>query len=173
MERLIEEDELSNILNSNHNLRNNFKSYRLFNGTLTLQHKFTKIPLLHVAVQEKSQKVVEYLLSQNFVDKSICNAYGENIYHVICRIRGAEELFSIIERNVPHHLFLDNSMLGGKNTFHIACKENNIFIVKRVHEILKSLKVDLTLIKKNVMEHAIKRDDVEVVKYVLSIDGIK
>ena len=57
-------------------------------------------------IQEQSQKVLEYLLSKHFVDKIICNSDGEYLSHCI---RGAEELFSIIERNVPHHLLLNNS----------------------------------------------------------------
>ena len=118
------------------------------------------------------QKVVEYLLSQDFVDKTIWDSNGGNIYHVICRIRGAEELFSIIERKVPHHL-LKLSPLTGKNTFHFACEKNNVFIVKRVHEILESLQFDLNSIKINLLDYALKKDDIEVIKYVLSIDGIK
>ena len=170
LERLIAEDnveELSKILNSKNSFRNNFNSF-LSSSNI----KFSQMPLLHFAVQENCQKVVEYLLSQDFVDKSVCNLNGENIYHVICRIRGAEELFSIIERKVPHHLLFYPSQYG-INTFHIACELNNIFIVKRVHEILKSLKVDLTSIKRNALECALENDDIEVVKYVISIDGIQ
>ena len=118
---------------------------------------------------ENSQRVVEYLLSQDFVDKSICNPRGENIYHVICRIRGAEELFSIIERKVPHHLLI----VDGFSAFQIACEGNNIFIVKRVHEILETLQLDLTPIKNSVMEYTIRNNDIEVIKYVLSIDGVQ
>ena len=62
----------------------------------------------------------------------------ENIYHVKCGIRGAEELFSIIERKVPHYLLRDING-NGINTFHIACCKNNVFIVKRVLDILNSL----------------------------------
>ena len=163
-------DELSNILNSNDNLRNNFNMF-----LSSKNPTFTQMPLLHFVVQEKSQKVVEYLLSQDFVDKTICNFNGENIYHVICRIRGAEELFSIIEKKVPHHLLLDNShhLLSGKRVFLIACKLNNIFIVKRIHEILESSQVDLTPIKKRALKYAINNQDIEVIKYILSIDGIQ
>ena len=178
--RLIEEDnvdELSNILNSNEILRNNFNS-------CTAGRSFSKLPLLLYAVQEKSQKVVEYLLSQDFVDKYICNSLGDNIYHVVCRIRGAEQLFSFIERKVPHNL-LNNSLneTNGRkvfdishyrrSAFHIACKENTVFIVKRVHEILESLQANLTIIKNNTMYYAIKNNDIEVIKYVLSIDGVQ
>ena len=140
LERLIKEDnvdELSKILNANKNLQNYFNSS---NKGAPFQPRF---PLLLVAVKEKSQKVVEYLLSQDFVDKSVCNSMGENIYHVICRKRGAEQLFSIIERNVPHHLLLDESD-SEVNAFDIACKKNNISFVKRVHEILESLQLDFT-----------------------------
>ena len=158
-------EELSKILNSIEILRNNF------NNILSTSTDTFEWPLLHVAVQEESQKVVEYLLSQDFIDKSVCN-FDENIYHVICRIRGAEELFSIIERNVPHHLLLNNSSFG-INAFHYACEKNNIVIVKRVREILESLQFDLTPIKINLLEHAVKNDDIEVIKYVLSIDGIQ
>ena len=55
-------------------------------------------------------------------------------------IKGAEELFSMIEINVPHHLLLNKSC-NGRNPFHIACRNNNVSIVKRVHEILESLNV--------------------------------
>ena len=171
LERLIEEDnvnEVSKILNLNHKLRNNFNKFII-----------SKMPLLLFAVKSNCQKVVEYLLSQDFVDKTIRDTTGENIYHVICRIRGAEELFSIIERKVPHHLLLNNSSFG-MNAFHIACKENNIFIVKRVHEILQTLQFDITLqqfdltsIKRNAISHAIENDDIEVLKYVLSIKEIQ
>ena len=163
--RLIKEDnveELSTLLSSNDRLRNNF------NNSLSLE-----CPLLHFAVQENCQKVVEYLLSQDFVDKTICDEIGENIYHVICRIRGAEQLFSIIERKVPHHLLLHNS-LGEKNAFAIACKENNVFIVKRVHEILETLQLDSTPITNWNIIYALRHNhDIEVIKYILSIDGIQ
>ena len=163
LERFIEEDnvdELSKILNSNHNFRNFNYKYRY------------QLPLLLFAVKTNCQKVVEYLLSQVFIDKTICDTTGGNIYHVICRIRGAEELFSIIERKVPHHLLLDK-ILGGMNAFDIACKKNNVFIVKRAHEILETLQFDLTSIKRNAIYYAIENDDIEVIKYVLSIDGIQ
>ena len=41
--------------------------------------------------------------------------------HVVCKIRGAEELFSIIERKVSHHLLLNNSYFKW-NAFDIACE---------------------------------------------------
>ena len=173
LEGLIKQDnveELTIILTPIDYLRNNFNIFRHYEKPLT--ERSSKIPLLHIAVRENSQKVVEYLLSQDFVDKSICNPRGENIYHVICGIRGAEELFSIIERKVPHHLLLHNTM-DGINAFHIACKENNVFIVKKVHEILETLNVDLTPINNFAMEYAIKNNDIEVIKYVSSIDGIQ
>ena len=163
--RLIEEDnvdELAKILNSNVN--QNFNNLQSSGNS--------KVSLLHFAVYENSQRVVEYLLSQDFVDKSICNPRGENIYHVICYIRGAEELFSIIERKVPHHLLLNNSYVG-INAFHIACKENNVFIVKRLYEILESLQLDLTPITKYAINWVIRNKDIEVIKYVLSIRGIQ
>ena len=162
-------DELAKNLNSNEILRNNFNS---FFSSIPVS-----LPLLHFAVKRNCQKVVEYLLSQDFVDKTICNSKGENIYHVICRIRGAEELFSIIERKVPHHLLLNNSY-SRMNAFDIACRLNNIFIVNRVHEILQTLQFDITLSINNVMERAARyamryNQDIEVIKYVLSIDGIQ
>ena len=163
LDRLIKEDnvdELSNILNSNENLRNNFNTYH------STSNPYIKIPLLLFAVQENSQKVVEYLLSQDFVDNRVCNARRGNIYHVVCEIRGAEQLFSIIESKVPHHFL-------GISAFHIACEKNNLFIVKRVHEILKSLQINLTPIAIYAMENAIKNRDIEVFKYVSSIDGIQ
>ena len=164
--RLIKEDnvkEVSNFLNSHDYFRDNFNIIQEMN--------FLSTPVLHIAVHEKSQKVVGYLLSQDFVYKSICNSNGENIYHVICSIRGEEELFSIIEKKVPHEILLDNSN-NKVNAFHIACEVNNIFIVKKVYEILASLKVDLTQIKLNVMNYALNTDDIDVIKYILSIDGI-
>ena len=88
------------------------------------------MPFLHIAVREKSQKVLEYLLSQDFVDKTICNSNEENIYHITCKLRGEEQLFSIIERKVPHKHLLNNSNTNS-NAFHIACELNNIFIVKK------------------------------------------
>ena len=60
LERLIKEDnvdELSILLNSNHNLRNNFNTFQIHQYNI-----FTfETPLLHFAVRENSQKVVEYL----------------------------------------------------------------------------------------------------------------
>ena len=87
-------------------------------------------------------------------------------------MRGAEELFSIIERKVSHHLLLNNSYFKW-NAFDIACKSNNVFIVKRVHEILETLLLDLTPIVNNAMEYAIINKDIEVIKYILSIDGVQ
>ena len=172
--RVIREDnvnELSTILNSNENYRNNFNTFqaRMMNSQ---RAHFMFMPLLHVAVQQKSQRVVEYLLSQDFVDKNICNAYGENIYHVVCSMRGAEQLFSMIERNVPHHLFLNNSNFR-INAFHIACKENNIFIVKRMYEIMETLKVDLTQTKLLAMKYALLGQDFDTIEYVSSIEGVQ
>ena len=178
---LIEEDkvdEVDKFLNSNRNLQNNFN--RLFLQHSNRSHKRAlhtfnippkEKPLLHFAVREKSKKVVEYLLSQDFVDKTICNSRGENIYHIICRIRRSK-LFSIIERIVPHHLLYEYSRYG-RNAFHIACEKNNVFIVKRVYEILQTLQVDLTSIKNDAMTFALRNNDIEVIKYVLSIDGIQ
>ena len=171
--KLIKEDnveELSKILNSNEILRNNFNTFTSCEQTPLLYIAFQEqTPLLLVAVQEQSKRVVEYLLSQPFVDKTIYNKWGENIYHVICRLRGADQLFSIIERNVPHHL-----LLNPQSAFDIACRKNNIFIVKRVHEILKSLKVDFppSIINES-LNFALFNEDIEVAKYVLSIDGIQ
>ena len=178
VKRLIEEDnveELSNILKSNDILRTNFNSFRTISKckiNLIQERK----PFLLFAVQENRQKVVEYLLSQDFVDKTISILpQGDTIYHVICSIKGAEQLFSIIERNVPHHLLYDNPRvkIDGINAFHIACEMNNVFIVKRVHEILQTLQLDLTEIKNTTMNHAIKNNDIDVIKYVLSIDGVQ
>ena len=176
LENLIKQDnveEISNILNSNENLRKRFNNIFLEKRLYYLRSYYDEImPLLHTAVEEKSQKVVEYLLSQDFVDKTICSARGNNIYHVLCRIRGAEELFSIIERKVPHHLLLNYSR-NGINAFHIACEENNVIIVKRVYEILESLQLDITKITKSAMNWAMRNKDVEVIKYVLSIRGVQ
>ena len=125
LERFIKEDNvdaLANILNSNEN-HNHFN----------ILYSSTKIPLLLFAVQEKSQMVVEYLLSQPFVDKSISLGTGENIYHVRCKIRGAEQLFSIIEKNVPHHLILNKSPYG-MSVFHFACSLNNVNIVRDIEK---------------------------------------
>ena len=116
-----------------------------------MQHNFnvpysrTQQPLLLFAVEIQSIKVVEYLLSQDFVDKFICNSDRENIYHIVCSIRGkrAEKLFSIIESKVSHLLLLNNTNYK-MNAFQIACHENaTLFIVKRIYEIMKNLKVDL------------------------------
>ena len=168
VKRLIQNDnveELSKILNSDETLRNNFNTFYCSCNSIS------RAPLLHFAVQENRQKVVEYFLSQDFVDKRICNSWSENIYHVICKIRGADQLFSIIERNVPHHLLLDKSHYA-KNAFYIACYANNIFIVKRVYEIMESLKVDILPIRIEAMNNAIFNQDIEVAKYILSMDGI-
>ena len=161
LEELIKEDnveELSNIFNLNENLRTNFNNFTAY---------YDLLPLLLLSVDENSQKVVEYLLSQDFVDKSICNGEGDNIYHVVCRMRGAEELFSIIERKVPHNLILNHSHFR-VNAFYNACEFNNVFIVKRVYEILKSLQLDLTHIKSDAMKYAVRNKDIEVIKYILS-----
>ena len=186
LRRLIIEDnveEFERILNSNKLLQNTFNSIRIlpeqppeniFNQTPLFEKPLLQ-PLLLFAVKEKSQKVVEYLLSQDFVDKTIstfCIEEYENIYNVVCGIRGAEELFSIIERKVPHNLIL-NKVLFGKTAFYNACQLNNVFIVKRVYEILESLQVDLTQIKNNAIQYAIRNEDIEVIKYILSIDGIQ
>ena len=176
LKRLIREDnvvELANILNLNEKLNFNV----LHDSKICSSLK----PLLHVAVVKNSQKVLEYLLSQDFVDKNVCGKLrGENIYHVVCKIRGADQLFSIIERNVPHHLLLVDTN-AGINAFDIACKENNIFIVKRVHEILESLKLNLTPfkcrtideIKNSAIIFALNNKAIEVTKYVLSMDRIR
>ena len=164
LERIIRGDyiaKLTKFLNSNEHLRTNFNTFRTYN---------TKLPLLILAGQEKSRKVIKYLLSQDFVDKTICNANRENIYHIVCRIRGAIRLFSIIEKKVPHHLLLDYT-LDALSAFYIACKENNISIVKRVYEILESLQVDLTKIKNNSMRYTLS-NNIEVIKYVSSIPGV-
>ena len=105
-----------------------------------------------------------------------------NIYDVVCGIRGAEELFSIIERNHTTSLIFNETngrkVFGlisrlSKNVFHIAWEKNNGFIVKRVHEILENLQLDLTQIKKKAMKHAIRNDDIEVIKYDLSMHGVQ
>ena len=134
-------EEFKRILNSNKLLQNTFNKVRIQIQTSLEPEQ----PLLLFAVQEKSQIVVEYLLSQDFVDKNICNGEGDNIYHVVC----------------------------GMNAFHIACQLNNVFIVKRVYEILESLQLDLTEIKNNAIKYAIRNEDIEVIKYILSIDGIQ
>ena len=174
LKRLIIEDnvqEFEKILNSNKDLHNKLVQNN-FNTIRIPQEDYSEQPLLLLVVQEKSQKILEYLLSQDFVDKSICNEEGKNIYHVVCKIRGAEELFSIIERKVPHNLILNRSLYGNI-VFHDTCEFNNIVIVKRVYEIMESLQVDLTHIKNNTMKYAVFNDDTEVIKYILSIDGIQ
>ena len=129
-------------------------------------------PLLHVAIEENCQKVVNYLLSQDFADKRIRNERGENIYHVISKMRGAEKLFSIIEKKTPLSLLLKGSRTGNY-AFYIACGSNNLFIVKRLHEILQSIKdVEFTSFIKHSMEYAIRNHDIEVIKYVSSIHGV-
>ena len=173
LENLIKEDNvegLSNILNSNENLRNNFNTF-LSSGQQRIYLPTEGIPLLHFAVMSISQKVLEYLLSQDFVDKTICSYTEENIYHIVCRLRGEEELFSIIERKVPHNLLSQNFDLN-VNTLEVACANNNIFIVKRVYEILKSLQLNFTHTKNRSLGWALYNGDIEVIKYVLSISAI-
>ena len=170
---LIKEDNVEvfeRIINSNKLLQNTFNTLLISPDVFGPEQ-----PLLLFAVQENGHKVVEYLLFQDFVDNSIQNADYENIYQVVCKIRGAEELFSMIERKVPHNLILNQARFAdnGKNAFHIACEFNNVFIVKRVYEILESLQVDLTHIKNNAMKYAVRNKDIEVIKYILSIDGIQ
>ena len=170
LRKLIKEDnveEFERILSSNNLLQNEFNTLRILPNLFEYEQ-----PLLLLAVKDRSQKILEYFLSQDFVDKTIFNEQGENIYQVVCGIRGAEELFSMIERKVPHNLIFINSRFG-MNAFHIACKRNNVFIVKRVYEILESLQLDLTHIKNFAMRFAIKNKDLEVIKYILSIDGIQ
>ena len=94
--------------------------------------------------------MVEYLLSQDFVDKTIRNRNGANIYIVVCRMRGADELFSIIERKVPHNLLLQKSICSDSRVYYLffeICECNNVFIVKRMYEILESLQLDVVHIK--------------------------
>ena len=71
-----------------------------------------------------------------------------------------------LKEMLPHNLLLDtpkrNEVNRGiivsnrsrfrRNEFGIACEKNNIIIVKRVYEILKTLQVDLIVIKNTVME---------------------
>ena len=129
-------EEIEKILNSNNKLlQNTFNSIRFFQDYYEEQEQ----PLLLYAVQTNSQRILEYLLSQDFVDKTICNEEGENIYHVVCSTSGAEEeLFSIIERRVPHDLILNNSIYRNY-LFHDSCQYNTVFIVKRMYEIMESL----------------------------------
>ena len=177
IERLIKEDnveELSKILYSNENLRNNFN--KLNHNSIIPCYPFPDFVykiLLHFAVKQRCLKVVEYLLSQDFVDKSICNTKEENIYYIICLMKGEEELFSIIERKVPHKLILSKILDTKTNLFHLVCEKNTLFIVNRIYEILESLQIDLTTIKKSIMNYGIKNQDFEVIKYLLSIDGIR
>ena len=44
--------------------------------------------------------------------------------------------------------------------------------MKRVNEILESLNFDLSHIKKHKIDYLLKVNDIEVINYVLSIDGI-
>ena len=50
---------------------------------------------------------------------------------IICSIKGENELLSIIERKVSPELLLKPSSIG-EYAFHLACKLNNISIMKRV-----------------------------------------
>ena len=165
---LIKEDNvitLTKILNSNE-LQQNFN----------ILHSRTQQPLLLFAVQMQSIKVVEYLLSQDFVDKNICNfSNRENIYHIVCSIRWmrAEQLFFLIESKVSHLLLLNNTNYK-MNAFQIACYENaTLFIVKRVYEIMKNLQVDLIHFTRGAMDYTLRYKDVELVKFVSLIDGLK
>ena len=165
--KLIKEDnvkELTKILNSNELQQN-------FNVLLS----DTQQPLLLFAVEMQSIKVVEYLLSQDFVDKFICNSKRENIYHIVCSIRWmrAEKLFSIIESKVSHLLLLNNTNYK-MNAFQIACHENaTLFIAKRIYEIMKNLEVDLSHFTRGAMDFALRFKDVHMLKFVSFIDGIK
>ena len=176
LQRIVSEDNvetLTNILNSNDNLRNNFNRLHTTNPVIFHIQSLGRMPLLHLAVFFKSQRMIEYLLSQDFVDKRVAGSNGGNVYHIICAKRGEEELFSIIEQKFPHHLLLNN-LHNGRNAFHIACQSNNVFIVKRVYEILESLKLNLTSITKSAIKYAIRNRDIDVLKYVLSsIHGIQ
>ena len=138
-------------------------------------HKYPQKPLLHIAVKANSEKVLEYLLSQNFIYYCVRDTNGKNIYHVVCSKRGAEQLFSLIERTVPHQLLFNYhfSHHFKKYPIHTACEKNNVFIVKRVYEKMESSQVDLTEIKNSALKYAVRNKDIEVIKYVLSIDGIQ
>ena len=163
LKRLIKEDnvdELAKIINNNSNQKNNFN----------ILHEDDE-PLLFVAVKKQSEKVLEYLLSQDFIDKTVLCSLGENIYYVILSMRGAEHIFSLIQNNVPHNLLLNNTFFG-ISAFQIACVFNNLFIVKSVYNILKSLKTDLKIISYS-MKYARINTDIEVIKFILSIDEIK
>ena len=174
LERLIEEDnveELSKILNFSVNLRTNFNTF--FYSIYPQNGLGIEIPFLHLSLHAKSRKVLEYLLSQDFVDKTICNSKGENIYHSVCTIRGEIELFSLIERKVSHNLILNESFRS-QNAFQIACENNNIFIVKRVYKILENLQVNLSpKIKRRVISCAMRNSDIDVIQFVLSTDLIQ
>ena len=178
LERLIAEDnveELSTILNSNEYLRNNFNT---FNTLLDPEDEFTEFPLLLLAVKLQSKKVVEYLLSREFVDKTIRDNSGENIYHVVCSIRGAEDLFSIIERNVDHKLIFDKShhhfsllSIYQFTAFDFAIKESNLFVVKRLFEICSELSMKAPK-KNSLFRKVLYNKDFEVLKYISSFDGV-
>ena len=112
--RLIKEDnvdELAKIINNNSNQKNNFN----------LLHHWTTDPLLLFAVRKQSEKVLEYLLPLDFIDKTVSTPLDEIIYHVICSMRGAEHIFSLIQNNAPHNLLLNNAFFGKitKNAFQI------------------------------------------------------
>ena len=169
LKRLIKEDnvdELAKIINHNSKEKNHFN---ILQGNNMQKSPW---PLLLIAVKNLSQKVLEYLLPQDFIDKTVSNALGENIYHVICSMRGAEHIFSLIQNNAPHNLLLKVTIIE-KCPFQIACEFNNLFIVKSLYNILKTLKTDLNLIINNSMGFIIKNKDIEVIKFILSIDGIK
>ena len=155
-------DELSNIINANANLKYTF-------DIIITSHQ--KQPLLLFAVQENSQKVLEYLLSQDFVNKKVCNQRGENIYHIImCEMSdGAEELFKLMERKIGLFRLYNNFI----DCFFRACKKNNLFIVQKMHRLLENLQVDFTNIKKNANRFAIMNKDIEVIKYIISIYGMQ
>ena len=173
LERLIKEDnveELTTILTSDENLRNNFNTFRSRYNQPNVVSFILILPLLHIAVYENSQKVLEYLLSQDFVDKTIRNEHRENIYHAICRTKEiTEQIFSIIERKVPHHLLLDSGLLQRNIPFEIACEMNNLFIVQSVHRILEKFcsKDDLISILNNASDYVIRNKDIQVIKYLL------
>ena len=132
LKRLIIEDnveEFARILNSNENLRDKLKPIR-FPPDLIVPMNVFKQPLLLFAVEENSKKVVEYLLSQDFVDiKLFAIHYFESkrCKYLSCCMwdKRSSGTFSIIERKVPHNLLLQKSLYNASRFYFLFLKHVN------------------------------------------------